>query len=285
MHRIAKLSLWVFLAVKITACTTIPPVPQRLALAERLAAGAGLLPMTTTTTPPLKGFARLQRDGADITVYIEGDGLAWISPTIPSPDPTPINPVALTLAAVDPAANVVYLGRPGQYFLAMGEDRRYWLSARFSPEVIAAYVSAILELAAAQKAPVIHLVGYSGGAAIAALAASRLKQGGKEGAARPLTLRTVAGNLDTQLWTHRLRLSPLEGSLNPAHEALALQDVPQLHLVGSRDRQVPAPILDSFLGHMSSQACVHVITVNAAHGGPWVESWLQVLGRTPACAH
>lgn len=287
MRRVDRLCLCFFLLLQICGCATVPDVATRQAAAERLAAGAAMLPMTTATTLPLRGFARLNRRGEDLTIYIEGDGRAWINATTPSPDPTPINPVALALAAVDTAANVVYLGRPGQYSPSGSVDRRYWLSARFSPEVVNVYVSAILELAVANEAAGIHLVGYSGGAAIAALTASRIKQiskqGGTNGVARRLTLRTVAGNLDTQAWTQRLRLSPLEGSLNPAREAHALQDIPQLHLAGSRDRQVPVHILDSFLKQMSSQDCVRVIRVNAGHAGPWVEAWQQILGQALAC--
>lgn len=291
MRCIDRLCLCFFLLLQICGCTTVPDVATRQAAAERLAAGAAMLPMTTATTLPLRGFARLDRRGEDLTIYIEGDGRAWINATTPSSDPTPVNPVALMLAAADTAANVVYLGRPGQYSPSGSVDRRYWLSARFSPEVVNVYVSAILELAVANEATGIHLVGYSGGAAIAALAASRIKQiskqigkqSGTNGVARRLTLRTVAGNLDTQAWTQRLRLSPLEDSLNPAQEARVLQDIPQLHLAGSRDRQMPVHILDSFLGHMSSQDCVRVITVNAGHAGPWVEAWQQILGQALAC--
>jgi hypothetical protein len=282
MHCIIRLASC-FLLLLVSACTTVPDVATRMSSAEHLAASAAMLPMTSATALPLKGFVRLDRRGADLTVYIEGDGYAWISSTIPSPNPTPVKPVALELAVMDTAPNVAYLGRPGQYSLSAGAEPRYWLSARFSAEVIDAYVSVIGELAVASEAPVIHLVGYSGGAAIAALVASRISQGGKEGVTPRLTLRTVAGVLDTEDWTQSLRLSPLEGSLNPAQQALVLQEIPQLHLVGSRDRQVPASVLDSFLKHMSSQHCVHVVMVSAGHAGPWGAVWKQLLGQTPAC--
>jgi len=282
MHRLVLLMLFLLLPWWLVAgCATIPDVAQRLAAAESLAAGAAMVPITTATPLPLKGFTRLQQQGADLTIYIEGDGRAWIDSTTPSPNPTPVNPVALKLAVVDPAANVVYLGRPGQY-LPGDVDSRYWLSARFSAEVVDVYVSVILALSSENAAPTIHLVGYSGGAAIAALVASRIKL--SQDAPR-LTLRTVAGNLDTQAWTHRLRLSPLEGSLNPARQALVLQDIPQLHLVGLRDRQVPVDILDSFLKQMSTQDCVRVIRVKVGHAGPWEEAWLKALGQTPTCSN
>ena len=51
----------------------------------------------------------------EVHVYIEGDGYAWATTTDPSDDPTPINPLALRLAAVDDAPNVLYLARPCQF--------------------------------------------------------------------------------------------------------------------------------------------------------------------------
>lgn len=291
------LILLCLLVLPLTGCTVVPEVAQRMASAEQKAASARLMPLPVSgamsgalgqakdsssinSQQPIKAFARLSQHGADITVYIEGDGYAWVDASTPSQNPTPVNPVALVLAAADPATNVVYLGRPGQYTLAEDVDRRYWTSARFSTEVVDAYVSLIKELTLANAAPTIHLVGFSGGAAIAALVASRIKQEGDKPA---LTLRTVAGNLDTKAWTQGRRLSPMPGSLNPADAAAILQDIPQSHFTGSRDLQVPTYVLDAFLAQMSSQHCVRVISVNAGHAGPWLETWRQMLDQIPVC--
>lgn len=54
------------------------------------------------------------------------------------------------------------------------------------------------------------LVGYSGGAAVAALLATR-----RNDVAR---LVTVDGNLDHRAWTAHHRVTPLTGSLNPAEK-------------------------------------------------------------------
>ena len=48
-------------------------------------------------------------------VYVEGDGLACLDARTPSSDPTPADPVALRLAAADPGAAVLYIGRPCQF--------------------------------------------------------------------------------------------------------------------------------------------------------------------------
>lgn len=257
----------------------LPDVEVRVSTAAQLAAGAGLAPFATGAAPlPLHGFARLGCSGKALHVYIEGDGLAWLSITMPSPDPTPVNPVALQLATRDAGCNVLYLGRPGQY--AGGTvASRYWLDARFAPEVVDAYVAAVHRVAAAQGAELLRLTGYSGGGAMAALVAARL-----HGEGLPVELVTVAGNLDTEAWTRRRRLSPLKGSLNPATMAPALAAVPQVHLVGHDDSQVPAWVLEAYLARLPSRDCVRVFEVAAGHAGPWLEAWNAALAQPPACS-
>lgn len=262
----------------LAACTSLPDAATRTRAAEALAATAGLGEFDAAATPlPLRGFARLDCPGAAISVYIEGDGLAWISSGMPSPDPTPVNPVALQLAARERACNVVYLGRPGQY--RPGVDPRYWQDARFAPEVIDSYVAAVHSLAGGHAGTPVTLTGYSGGAAVAALVAARLQAEGV-----PLVLRTVAGNLDTEAWTKRRKLSPLRDSLNPAAVAPALATVPQLHLTGRRDRQVPSWVLDAFLARFPDHRCVRVTEVEADHAGPWLAAWEAALVQPPVCS-
>jgi hypothetical protein len=271
---------WLMLLV-LAGCSSrqFPEVAVRTSAAAQLAAGAGLAPFATGAAPlPLHGFARLGCSGESLHVYIEGDGLAWLSITSPSPDPTPVNPVALQLAAGDAGCNVLYLGRPGQY--AGGTvASRYWLDERFAPEVVDAYMAAVQRVAAAQGARLMRLTGYSGGGAIAALVAARL-----QGEGLPVELVTVAGNLDTEAWTRRRRLSPLKGSLNPATLARELAAVPQIHLVGHDDSQVPGWVLESYLARLPAQDCVRVVEVAAGHAGPWLEAWQAALMRPPACS-
>lgn len=261
------------LALLLAACHTLPSGPERTAAAARLAREGQLAPFLPAPAPlPLRGFARLGCPGEGIHVYIEGDGLAWISVSLPSPDPTPVNPVALRLAARDAACNVLYLGRPGQYGDAALEAR-YWLGARFAPEVIDTYVAVLRTL----QAPTLRLTGYSGGGAVAALVAARLHAAGE-----PVELVTVAGNLDIATWTQRRKLSPMTASLNPADVAPALIDVPQVHLAGNGDRQVPPWVLEAFLARLPGRDCVQVVMVEAGHAGPWEDAFGQA--PAPACS-
>lgn len=172
-----------------------------------------------------------------LTIYIEGDGLAWISRTKPSSNPTPINPLALTLALKD-QGNVVYLGRPCQYVEGKSCSRKYWTVERFAPEVVASMDEAVSLVKAKMHASQLVLVGYSGGGAVAALVAARRDD--------VVRLVTVAGNLDPQKWTQQLNVSPLTGSLNPADYWKKLTDIPQLHLVGGNDSSVPLFVAESY---------------------------------------
>lgn len=270
--------------LSLAGCAAVPSGAERDEAARQLAESAGLQRFTPVTTfLPLQGYARLREDHAALAVYIEGDGHAWINRYTPSDDPTPVNPVALKLAALDDSANVVYLGRPGQYLhtAPAGQvDARYWLSARFAPEVIDTYVLAIGRLASSIGATSVDITGYSGGGAVAALVAARLR---RETPALPLTLRTVAGNLDTAAWVRLLRITPLDGSLNPVDEAAALRAVPQLHLTGLRDRQVPPAVFSSYADALGSQRCLREIRVDTTHAGPWEEAWRAALKKPPLC--
>lgn len=256
----------------LAGCQSVPGVSERIASARELAQAAGMAPVTTTSAIPLQGFARLEKSGAPLMIYIEGDGHAWLNRRTPSPDPTPVNPVALQLAVTDASENVVYLARPGQYRVE-GIDRRYWLGARFSAEVVDSYLDAIRALARQVSAPELHLAGFSGGGAIAALVTARWHA---EDPGPPITLRTVGGNLDIAAWAQLRRVTPLAGSLNPADVAAQLAAVPQRHFSGRQDRQVPRAVLDSFLARLPDRGCVEVIEVDVGHGGPWQEAWSKV---------
>jgi hypothetical protein len=218
----------------------------------------------------------LSRAGT-LTVYIEGDGAAWVDAGTPSFDPTPRDPVALRLAIGDPRGQAVYLARPCQY--VEGPSRRhceahYWTAGRFAPEVVAASGLAIDRLKARYGAARIELVGYSGGGAVAALLAAR----------RPDVTRliTVAGNLDTQSWTTDLGLSPLRGSLNPADEWRALSAIPQRHYLGARDRIMPQGIARSYASRFPAGGKPEIVVVpDFDHRCCWEQAWPALLDGLP----
>ena len=140
-------------------------------LAQAIAEPARLQLRLRAATPfVLTTRERFDRPGEDLNVYLEGDGFAWASRTEPSRDPTPDNPLALALAARDPAANVVWIARPCQYTPRQDNPACrdfYWTVGRLAPEVVRAVDVAVSAAKLAAGAKRIHLVGYSGGGGLA----------------------------------------------------------------------------------------------------------------------
>ncbi|CAN0359955.1 unnamed protein product, partial [Discosporangium mesarthrocarpum] len=221
----------------VAACTGGSPLENREDVAARVARDGGLEAVRLRAGPfELQGYRRYAAPASgQLTVFIEGDGLAWNAfGTAPSPDPTPRDPVALRIAAVDASANRLYLARPCQYQQPAALARchySYWTSHRFAEEVVAGYAAAIEAQARGIGAGRIMLVGYSGGGAVAALVAPRLTG--------TVELLTIAAPLDHAFWTQEMKISPMTGSLNPADNAGRLATIPQVHFVAADAEIVP----------------------------------------------
>lgn len=203
-------------------CQTDPQSRHDLALS--IAQGGRMSAERSSISAPLPvlAYTRLREDGAPARIYIEGDGLAFLSRTRKSPDPTPTNPIALRLAALDPTNNVAWIGRACQY-AGTGEDggqcrAQYWTTARFAPEAVDAVERELEALKQAHHIPSFELVGFSGGGAIAALLAARRDD--------VTCLRTVAGNIDHTAFSDVHNTTPLDGSLNPVDRPGRLTALP-----------------------------------------------------------
>ena len=225
--------------------------------------------LDTATPLPAVGWVRGRADV--VHVYIEGDGVAYLTPTRPSPDPTPITPTALLLARKDGAPAVAYLGRPCQYLSGDACDNGCWTSGRFSEAVLRTMNELVDAAKLEAGAGRVVLIGFSGGGAVAALLAER----------RPdvAGLVTVCGNLDTAEWTSMHGVTPLHGSINPADRAAALSDLPQTHLLGGADTNVTRRVTDAFVARLTPGAPVTVRVVpGLGHGGAaWAEAWPSLL--------
>ena len=83
----------------------------------------------------LTAYAPIQPISAkSLTIYIEGDGLAWMSRSLPSDDPTPNNPLGLELALRHPNNAAAYLSRPCQNIDPQDRNNcteEYWTRRRF----------------------------------------------------------------------------------------------------------------------------------------------------------
>lgn len=260
------------------SCTTLSY--ERSSQADAIASEAGLTRIIVRTDPfALTAYYHLSALGKPINIYIEGDGYAWVTPSRPSGDPTPQNPVGLRLATQDRGANVVYLARPCQF---TPEDENpacetfYWTDGRFSDEVVNSMDQAISYFAKKAGTSDIHLIGYSGGAAVAILITARRND--------IRSLRTVAGNLDPETVNRHHGASALEGSLDPAVVASKTASIPQLHFVGGRDKVIPLETAEVFSQKMGESKCFQTKTIpSATHTDGWVENWSRMLGLPILC--
>jgi hypothetical protein len=270
MRRVAVLLACGWLA----ACTGTDP----RAAADRLAGAAGFVAHDIDARPfRLRAYLRAAAPGPVLRVYIEGDGHAWRTRQEPSADPTPWSPLALDLAVRDPFPAVAYLARPCQYVVADPAcSPAFWTDRRYGEPVVAsadAAMTALLALAGARR---LELVGFSGGGAIAVLAAARRTD--------VVSLRTVAANLDTEAWTIRHDVTPLLGSLNPADVAPLLARLPQVHFVGAADRVVDEAVVLAYARRAGSMSCLRVVVVpGLGHDSGWAARWPDLLGDVPVC--
>jgi pimeloyl-ACP methyl ester carboxylesterase len=281
---LTALLLGLIVLLDLSGCTATPA--ERGSAAGEIADRGGLTRATVrsqgfvlTTWSRIASPKDRPSGGEDINVYIEGDGYAWATSSDPSSDPTPLNPLALRLAAADSAPSVLYLARPCQ-FRPPGTrdscDTSFWTSHRFAESVVAALDGAIARALPPSPRRRLTLIGYSGGGGLAVLLAARR--------ADVAAVVTVAGNIAHGVWTSHHKVSPLRGSLDPIDSAARLAAVPQLHLTGANDGIVPRLIADTFARRSPASACIRVVTIaDAAHDKGWLENWPALLSRIPVC--
>jgi len=194
-------------------------------------------------------YEKIRMPGQVATVYIGGAGTdAGVAPA---------------LAGRDKSPNVIYLTRLcGK--ASCGEDRRSGLDTN------AAVSQALDTLKAAHKFYGFNLVGFASGAAVAALVAAQRED--------ILSLRTVAGHLDTVVYARLRDLPPPDKATNPAGVAPRLLPLAQKHFIGGRDTVVSAAIGNSYIEASGRADCLSLTVVEkAAHTEGWAEVWPDLL--------
>lgn len=273
-RRLLCLSL---LALQLSGCATSSYIFNRGAFCEDTAVKNGFTKkLIKTENFTLLAYCRFAEKGKPVVIYIEGDGTAWESRSRLSQDPTPKDALAIDLASIDPAPNVAYLARPGQYSLSGASvcEPSYWSDKRFSEEVIGSMNEAVDRLKEDSRAGKIDIVGYSGGAAIGVLIAARRND--------IESLRTIAGNLGHEPLSRYHGVSALTGSLDPIDSAEAVSKIPQRHFVGSRDGVIPPSIAESFVERTGDAPHKRITMVEgASHSAGWRERWLKLLSIAP----
>lgn len=259
----------------LSGCTAL----DRDAHADALAGGAHLQrQLVDSGRFVLTAFVRISAPREPLRVYIEGDGLAWLSRTEPSLDPTPREAIGLALAAQDSAPNVVYLARPCQ-FTPMARNPRcgipYWTGKRFGAEVIESMNDAVSHFAALTAGQPVELIGYSGGGAVAVLIAARR--------ADVASIRTVAGNLDDEFVNRLHHVSPMPESKDAIDFASRVADIAQVHFSGAKDHVVPPSVAQRFLEATGARCARISIVAEASHESGWIRRWPALLKIVPTC--
>ena len=204
--------------------------------------------------------------GNRVHVYIDGDGVNWQWERFVRADPTPGNALMLELMGLD-RGNTLFVGRPCYFGLELDDScgADYWTYARYSEKVVSSMVDVITRRTSEFSEVV--LLGHSGGGAIALLIAEQLPN--------VSAVVTIAGNIDTEAWTAHHGYTPLYGSLNPARRAPLPASIRQLHLVGSRDTNIPPALTRQWIENQPA-ASLRVIPDNS-HMCCWDKNWAAVL--------
>ncbi len=264
----------------VSGCISIPKPGGSDAL--KLAGQVGMeLKYAPTASFTLAAYTAIKPGSAPVYVYLEGDGYAYVTRSMPSSNPTPRMPVALQLATEHlrrrPGDSVLYLARPCQYVPLAQEvlcHVAYWTHKRFAPEVIDAMDEALRTLINIhQPQGPIYLIGYSGGGAVALFIAARYPE-------RVKSLVTVAGNVDHVAFNHHHRVPQLHGSLDPRSVVDNLKGIPQYHFIGSRDTVVPLTIFQSYRRFFRDVAPIkHEVVEGVGHNHGWQERWPTLMQK------
>jgi pimeloyl-ACP methyl ester carboxylesterase len=265
-------------AVFPSACSVGEEV--REVTAERVARPAFMVErFTDTGGMHFALWERMHERGQPANVYIEGDGDPTYINRDVTVEPTPENPVALHLASRDLAKNVVHIARPCHYMESPDPEKcdpKFWSTRRFSPEVFKAYNDILDDIRARYDITEFNVIGYDGGANIAAVLASQRSD--------IVSLRTVAGNLNPDMVYAKPPQALDADNLKAIDVAKQLSRLPQHHFVGAGDELVPAGVYHSYMQAMGPSECVHYTFVpDADHERGWVERWPEFLKSTLSC--
>ena len=269
MHKFFKFSILAlagFGTISLGACGIGDPLRNEIAM--RVASPAWMIKRPVEAGPfVLTAFERMHEPREVASLYIEGNGEATaITGDGTFFDATPINPVGLHIAAMDKAENLAYVARPCQYSGLRNDYAdaclQYWGDNQYSAETVKAYHDVLNGIKARYDVHSFNIIGYNGGATLAALMAGQRKD--------VLTLRTVAGRLDLD-------------ALGPSMNALAR--IPQHHYVAETDEVVPRSEIENYLNALGPTRCAeYTVVEDTTHEKGWANKWPELLkDGLPAC--
>jgi dienelactone hydrolase len=250
----------------IVACAT----PQQRTV--RLAVESGLQPLVLQGTSfRHHAFFAIREPSESLVLFIDGDGSPWVHGGRKiAADPTARAPLALKMAVTTPGS-VLYLGRP--CYLEPSEppecSTNLWTAERYSQTVVESMTAAAANFITQHHIRHVLVVGYSGGATIAALMVSNLRD--------VSGFVSVAGNLDPDRWAQLHGYLPLLGSLNPALQPALPSTLPQWYLVGQRDTNVPPAATVRYIERVPPDRVRSYPRFD--HSCCWVAEWPAIYAR------
>lgn len=208
--------------------------------------------------------------GRQLHVYIEGDGRAWLSSSLPASNPSPDRSLMFDLMMLDkyPA---LFLGRPC-YFVTLESvcSAYWWTHGRYSEAVVDSMAAVLNRRSASYDSLV--LIGHSGGGTIAMLLARRVSK---------LSLVvTLAGNLDVASWVAHHNYSPLLGSLDPMQQPLLAADIEQRHFLGANDSVILSDWTQAYVNRYKAKNHTRVgftLLADLGHNKGWQKYWPDLL--------
>lgn len=241
-------------------------------------------------------FLSKKNHSKKLNIYIEGDGFAWINPYTISNNPTPLNPIALLLAAKDNSENsILYLSRPCQY-IESDCNNKYWTDSRYSIEVIESYIEIIDEYIKNNKIEEINLIGFSGGANIALILTAyfedkksfieilknqkiffnkNLNNYQTRNTAKINFLIGVAPNIDHVKLNKIKEASPLSDSLNAIDFAEVTKFTKQLYFIGKKDKVIDLEILKNYIEKYNNAKLI--LIEDLGHSTKeWDKKWQEI---------
>lgn len=240
---------------------------------EITAAGGRATVLQTTPFPLLAAVKKHTEESTTLRVYIEDDG-SKASESQGSTNPTPKGLMLVKLALNDPAPSA-YLARPCQYVWSERCIQTEWSERRFSSSVITSYQEALEFLKGVHHNQTFELVGYGGGGAVALLLAATRTD--------VIRVQTLGGNLTPTTWSRLHQMAPLKGSIDPIKFATKLQIIPQRHLVGKTDLEVPQAVAEAYMLALPEADCLEVTLVEADHSQGWEEAWGRFRDQPVRC--
>ena len=215
-------------------------------------------------------FKESLKVGGILHVYLEGDGLTWLSKEWVSADPTPWNPLMLRLMVLDRSPSF-YLGRPcyNGHAQDVGCSPFLWTNRRYSPEVVSVMADALQGFLLKHSYSGLVFIGHSGGGALALLLAMRFP------ATRAVV--TLAGNTDIDAWTDLHGYTHLVGSLNPAN--FTGGGFKEIHWLGGKDAAIPPEV---FLPVLKQRHAAKITVIpDYDHVCCWENGWPEMLKQLP----